>query len=302
MNCFLRSTFFLLLFCGMIIPLSGQDLSGQFSANAVNLQLNDLYPSEKRAIFSATLSSENRFLYPAPTLENYTFFDKEHFSSSYVNTQTPWFDLSAQHPLNVPTLAISAVGIGYGFLAQHVNPLTDIDYSIRHDVVTHHADFHTIAGDYLKYAPAVAMVGLKLAGFEGKHSLAGEIAIYGAAALLDAAVITEVKSLTKRQRPDFSNDRSFPSGHTGAAFVAAEVLRIEYGDESPWIGIAGYAVAASVGALRIYNNRHWFSDVIAGAATGFLCTHIVYAIVPWIEQHILRPHQKGNVKVSLLGF
>src|SRR5699024_4428995 len=110
MNCFLRSTFFLLLFCGMITPLSGQDLPGQFSANAVNLQLNDVYPSEKRAIFSANLSSEKSLLYPIPSLENYTYFEKENFSGNYGNTQSPWFDLSAQHPLNVPTLAISAVG------------------------------------------------------------------------------------------------------------------------------------------------------------------------------------------------
>ena len=82
------------------------------------------------------------------------------------------------------------------------------------------------------------------------------------------------KYFIDKERPDGRGLNSFPSGHTFTAFVGAEMLRLEYGQEYPAIAVAGYAVATLTGALRIYNNRHWASDVLAGASVGILSVQL----------------------------
>lgn len=84
----------------------------------------------------------------------------------------------------------------------------------------------------------------------------------------------------KEKRPDSGARNSFPSEHTATAFMGAEFLRREYKEVSPWIGYAGYAVAAATGYLRIYNNRHYFNDVIAGACIGIVSTKLAYWLYP----------------------
>jgi membrane-associated phospholipid phosphatase len=66
--------------------------------------------------------------------------------------------------------------------------------------------------------------------------------------------------------------QSFPSGHTSTAFAAATALTAEAGEWRPrdrWIvGGVTYTLATLTGISRIYNNYHWASDVMAGAALG----------------------------------
>jgi membrane-associated phospholipid phosphatase len=65
---------------------------------------------------------------------------------------------------------------------------------------------------------------------------------------------------------------SFPSGHTTAAFAAAAAVTAETKDWWPqyhWaIGTLMYGGATLVGVSRIYNDAHWASDVVMGAAIG----------------------------------
>ena len=61
-------------------------------------------------------------------------------------------------------------------------------------------------------------------------------------------------------------------------------MRREYWNTSPWIGVAGYAVAAGTGFLRMYNNRHWLTDVIAGAGFGILSAEAAYWLYPVIKK------------------
>ena len=84
------------------------------------------------------------------------------------------------------------------------------------------------------------------------------------------------------ERPYSGVFNSFPSGHTYTAFMGAEILRREYGEEDPGIAIAGYTVATSVGIMRIYNNRHWASDVLAGAGIGILSASLTYWLAPYL--------------------
>ncbi len=114
---------------------------------------------------------------------------------------------------------------------------------------------------------------LKLCGIKGLHDNVDLTIISGTVYLLTGQSVYGVKTLTRVERPDGSTRNSFPSGHTATAFAGAEILRREYWDVSPWIGIAGYAVAAGTGFLRMYNNRHWLTDVVAGAGFGFVRQH-----------------------------
>jgi len=77
--------------------------------------------------------------------------------------------------------------------------------------------------------------------------------------------VVTLKSTTNRERPDESDDRSFPSGHTANTMAVATVLDREYDGVVPWIA---YGATALVGASRVVGNHHWFSDVMAGAVIG----------------------------------
>ena len=68
--------------------------------------------------------------------------------------------------------------------------------------------------------------------------------------------------------------QSFPSGHTINAFAFASTLTREaqfWWPHSVWyVGTVFYGGATLMGLSRIYNNQHWASDVMAGAALGTL--------------------------------
>lgn len=200
--------------------------------------------------------------------------------------------------LNLPSLAISATGVGYGIIALHKNDFRKLNFSTKNEIEEDHPHFLTHVDNYLQLSPAAAVIGLNIAGIHGEHRFADELFIYGISSLIMIGSVRSIKHFVPEQRPDGSANNSFPSGHTATAFAAAEWLRLEYRNRSPWIGIAGYAAATATGGLRLYNNRHWVSDIVSGAAIGFLATRIAYAVNPWIEKHILRSENKQNKLVS----
>ena len=65
-------------------------------------------------------------------------------------------------------------------------------------------------------------------------------------------------------------------------------MRQEYKDVSPWYGIAGYAAATATGVLRLYNNKHWVGDVVAGAGIGIISTKLAYWIYPSIQRKLFK--------------
>jgi len=80
-----------------------------------------------------------------------------------------------------------------------------------------------------------------------------------------AGVITQViKYAVDRQRPD-GGSLSFPSGHSEASFVTADILAQQYG----WrVGAFAYAAAGCVSISRLAEHQHYASDVVFGAAVG----------------------------------
>ena len=80
---------------------------------------------------------------------------------------------------------------------------------------------------------------------------------------------TALKAVVNEERPDHSDNKSFPSGHASMAFAAARSLDKEFRKDCIWIPIAGYAAATAIGVERVVNDHHHWYDVVAGAALGF---------------------------------
>lgn len=132
--------------------------------------------------------------------------------------------------------------------------------------------------DYLQYAPAGVMLGLKAFGCEGRSSWGRMLVSDAFSAATMAIAVNGLKYSIGRIRPDGSKRNSFPSGHTATAFMTATMLHMEYGWKSPWYSIGGFSAAAITGVSRLLNNRHWMSDVVAGAAIGIGSVHLGYFI------------------------
>ncbi len=146
------------------------------------------------------------------------------------------------------------------------------------------------ADNYLQYLPAVGVFGLKLCGLQSEHNY-GEMAIIMAMSYATFSILNNTLKYTiKEQRPDSGARNSFPSGHSGTVFAGAEMLRREYWNTNKMVGIAGYLCAAAVGYMRIYNNRHWFNDVVAGAAIGYMSTAFAYWLYPKIFRKLEAKH------------
>lgn len=155
---------------------------------------------------------------------------------------------------------------------------TDI-YAIRNSIIP---GFHYTYDDWLQYSPAALMVGLKAAGYESRSSWGRMLASDAVSAGIMAIAVNGVKYSVGRLRPDGSRHNSFPSGHTATAFMTATMLHMEYGWRSPWFSIGGYSAAALTGVSRIMNNRHWMTDVMAGAAIGIGSVHLGYYLTDLI--------------------
>ena len=101
----------------------------------------------------------------------------------------------------------------------------------------------------------------------GYDMIDASIVGFGYASLLKVAV--------RRERPDGSGKASFPSAHTSNAFALATVAEQHYG----WaVGVPAYAFAATIGASRIVRDRHYLSDVVAGATLGVIVGRTVVRV------------------------
>lgn len=149
--------------------------------------------------------------------------------------------------------------------------------------------------NYLQFAPAVVMVGLKAAGVKSRSSWGRMLVTDGIATALMASTVQLSKHTTSVTRPDGSDNHSFPSGHTATAFMMATMLSKEYGYLSPWVSVGSYAVATTTGLMRIANNKHWLSDVMVGAGVGIIATEMAY----WITDAIYK--DKGRNKLPTDG-
>ena len=156
-------------------------------------------------------------------------------------------------------------------------------------------DFRASAGspsDYIQFSPAALMLALRACGVEGRSDWQRMLVTDAIAAGAMVAVTGGLKYTVRRERPDGSERTSFPSGHAARAFMTAAMLDKEYGETlSPWFTAAGYGAAAATGLMRIRDNNHWLSDVLAGAGIGIYSVELAYTLSDLLygDSHITKP-------------
>lgn len=183
----------------------------------------------------------------------------------------------------VSSLIVPSVLVGYGIVGIESQTLLALNSQAQAELKEHAGEQFT-ADDISQYVPFLTVYGLNSMGVQGAHSFRDRTLILGTAYLVMGITVNTLKHTIPVQRPDGVGMNSFPSGHTATAFMGAEFLMQEYKDQSIWYGVAGYAVAAGTGFLRMYNDRHWITDVAAGAGIGILSTKIAYWLYPWLRE------------------
>lgn len=199
-----------------------------------------------------------------------------------------WNATTVKKQVTYKSFIVPGILVVYGVASLKSNPLQAINKEVKEEVWMEHPHSTTRIDDYLRFAPAVAVYGLNALGIKGKNNLRDRSMIFLMSNVFVGSSVFGVKKLSHELRPDGSDYYSFPSGHTAAAFASAEFLRQEYKDVSPWYGIAGYAAAGATGVLRMYNNKHWVSDVVAGAGVGIASTKLAYWIYPAIKRKLFK--------------
>lgn len=213
-------------------------------------------------------------------------------SSSPATIQTDYTTKFEAKKLILPAALITIGAVGAtDWLHSHV------DMDINKAMNEWRGDKRWHGDDYIQYLPAVAHLGLGLCGVKAKHSFRERFAVLATSAIAVTILTNGLKYTVKQARPTGSRN-SFPSGHTAVAFMGAELVRLEYRDASPWYGIGAYTVATGVAFMRLYNNRHWLSDVIAGAGFGILSANIGYWLLP-LERKLFRWDKNEATAVSL---
>ncbi|UOB18111.1 phosphatase PAP2 family protein [Abyssalbus ytuae] len=192
---------------------------------------------------------------------------------------------------NYKSLIIPTALIGYGVVGFTNPSLKDINTSAKYDL-RGYDDKKLKIDDFAQYSSFLSVYGLNAIGIQGKHNFKDRTIILGTAYLLMGGSVNILKKTTKVTRPDGSSSNSFPSGHTATAFMGAEFLYQEYKDLSVWYGITGYLVAAGTGLFRIYNEKHWLTDIATGAGIGILSTKIAYWMHPWMKKAFFKDKEK----------
>jgi hypothetical protein len=162
-----------------------------------------------------------------------------------------------------------------------------------------------------------------IAGLASSDRRLEDLGLHSVESIVLAHVITgTVKVVVGRARPFVSRDnarnfkffrglkdddyRSFPSGHATAAFAFASLISAEtshWWPDTRWVvGPVMYGAATLTGVSRMYNNQHWASDVLAGAAVGTLAGIKLFRYQHshpdnWLDKKLLR----AGISVSNSG-
>lgn len=154
-------------------------------------------------------------------------------------------------------------------------------------------NFYTDLDDPLSLSPIFLTYLLDAVGMQAKTDFWNRSAILAKAELMMLATVYPLKFISSELRPDGSDRNSFPSSHTAQAFLGATLLSTEFGTRYKWVPYLAYGTAASVGLLRIANNKHYLPDVLIGAGIGILSQKISY----WTHQYKWKKRSLKQIKI-----
>ena len=162
------------------------------------------------------------------------------------------------------------------------NGFFDIDFGVRYDLGRNKF--------YRDEASKKKAYGQPVTGHNWQRFAVNTIASVGVA----YAGKTVLKAMLKEERPDHSDNKSFPSGHASMAFAAARSIDKEFRKDNIWIPIAGYAAATAVAVERVARDRHHWYDVVAGGAVGIGAAELTW----WLSDKFLGTGKNLSVGTS----
>jgi len=171
------------------------------------------------------------------------------------------------------------------------------DYGVKQFFVHHQSNFMTSVTDQIEpfgnaYSPYL-VAGMYVAGvITHDRNLEHGGLMAAKSLIISTAIYATIKSIVRRGRPTyydspfnfdppFSKDKqkqhtSFPSGHSLTVMTVATAMAELYGKDHPWVPWVAYGLAGLTGATRLYENRHWSSDVWIGMALGHFVTKSIF--------------------------
>ena len=173
--------------------------------------------------------------------------------------------------------AMGVIGILIGF----DQTIMDVVQENRSEILTTLADIGDFTGS--KHFLPQFLLGTMGVGLVFKNEKLKRASWRAIKTAVVSGLVTEMlKSFTHRKRPNkgegpyvfegphwTSGNTSFPSGHSTAAWAVATVFATEFSEHKyvPWIA---YSLAAVTSWSRVYDEKHWASDVVLGALIGYV--------------------------------
>ncbi|WP_346239028.1 phosphatase PAP2 family protein [Niabella insulamsoli] len=173
--------------------------------------------------------------------------------------------------------------------------LLAFDEKLRHAALTHRSTFANGVAEFVE--PVGSFYGIALfpvvyaTGLAIRNPRVQSVGLRGSKAMAISTTMAFVtKNLIRRQRPDATDQpfqfalpfakpkyTSLPSAHAAVAFTIATTLASEFPDQK-WLPPVAYSLASLTALSRVYEKRHWSSDILLGAALGYFATKAVYKI------------------------
>ena len=182
-----------------------------------------------------------------------------------------------------------------GIVVGTAGALLSVDYEVKMFMLRNHTTTMTHITNQVEpfgnaYSPYI-VGGMYVAGvIAGDRKLENAGLMSAKSLLISTLIYTTTKSIVRRGRPTyfdspvdfnrpFTMDKqhtSFPSGHMNTVTTVATALAEIYGPAHPWVPWVTYSVAIMTGATRLYQIRHWSSDVWVGASLGYFVTKSIF--------------------------
>ena len=242
-----RLTACFLVICALAVPAWAQqplpaENAGDSTAALITPETEQAAPASQPVVLPASsVETGNVFKLSAGDFKNFFTFDTAKVMS-YVSlvaiATAPWDREGINNGFNIPTALFESGNL----LGQFA--------------------FQATAG--------FATYGIGKAIGNSKGALVGRDIVR--AQLLSQTLVQTLKYTVRRERPDGSNNKSFPSGHAASAFATATVLQRHYG----WkIGVPAYGLGGYIALARMAWNRHHATDVVMGAGFGIASARTV---------------------------